>query len=922
MAQLKKTIAALIILTLGCQQTFAAGAEGEDVQITCPCSITADTATSGSITIGATSIGTNAVNDLTIELFAHTENNLPENSEFIASAAMGSLAAGAALAPTAISLDYQGPNSGSFFITAQLIADNELVDEIRMTNKVTLGGAFDANGLDFLLDTDSDGVADYNESLAGTDANDQSSTPGASTIDVMVIYDSSLPTQYNSDHQARIDHIVTVSNQALTDSNVDMQFRLVETRLIESTQNFGDMLNDGSSASGVYAELPSLRTQFGADIVSIVTARDDTPEPSCGVANAGGSAKEGFMNASTYVNISDVRFDGCDDMTVLHEIGHNMGLGHSAAQGDTGTFVWSRGYGVNDQFHTVMAYDSAFNEPPQVQVISNPDISTCAGSACGIAVGQTQPANAAMSLNIVRFQVAQYQPTVVGASDDGGSGGGDGSGGSQTSSSDTDGDGIPNVFETFLGSNAEVADAGEDADTDGMTNQQEFDALPNATQYLQTNSASNNVTRLHVVNSSNEAQSFTGTLFNGSGVQLGASNQNLSGSAIASKGRLILTSSDMETIFATDAWNGPAMLEVRGSRDFELMAKLSSPSGLISNTNCVRQDRVLNIEGNDSENRTFVRFINTTSASLGAITGTLFDLSGNVIGTANATLIGELGAKQQVWVNRENFATMVGETWNGEAMLEVDSVAGLQLLNLNFVNNETFFNFSCFEDSTSGRVFLQTTSTSANNSLTHIVNTSDSPQQFSGTLFNKNGEQLGQGNQSLHDGMIAAKGRVIVSSADIESRLGASAWSGPAIVEVTGSDTFELMTKLASPSGLVSNTNCVRINQVHNIEGTDSSAMTFVRFINTGDSNIDEITGSLYDSSGNLIGQPDQVMVSDLASKAAVWVNRNGFSDIVGETWNGEAMLVVTPDPNLKLLNLNFVNNETFFNFSCYQQAQ
>ena len=149
------------------------------------------------------------------------------------------------------------------------------------------------------------------------------------------------------------------------------------------------------------------------------------------------------------------------------------------------------------------------------------------------------------------------------------------------------------------------------------------------------------------------------------------------------------------------------MLEVRGTAEFELMAKLVSPSGLISNTNCVREDRVLNIEGSDSSNRTFVRFINTTSDDMGAITGTLYDIDGNMIGSANQTLLDSLAAKAQTWITRETFASIFGTEWNGEAMLEVNAGDdGLRLLNLNFVNNETFFNFSCFEDSDSGRIFL------------------------------------------------------------------------------------------------------------------------------------------------------------------------------------------------------------------------
>ena len=54
----------------------------------------------------------------------------------------------------------------------------------------------------------------------------------------------------------------------------------------------------------------------------------------------------------------------------------------------------------------------------------------------------------------------------------------------------------------------------------------------------------------------------------------------------------------------------------------------------------------------------------------------------------------------------------------------------------------------------------------------------------------------------------------------------------PCYVEVKGSGTFDLMTKLTSPSGLVSNTNCVRQERVHNIGGFDQADVTYIRFIN------------------------------------------------------------------------------------------
>ncbi|MBT4161452.1 MAG: hypothetical protein HOC70_02275 [Gammaproteobacteria bacterium] len=442
-----------------------------------------------------------------------------------------------------------------------------------------------------------------------------------------------------------------------------------------------------------------------------------------------------------------------------------------------------------------------------------------------------------------------------------------------------------------------------------------------ATQYLMTKSTSANITTLHIVNTSDEAQSFTGTLYNGDGEQQGSAEVALHIGSVASKGRIKLTSGDLETLFGVPTWNGPAMLEVQGTASFSLMSKLISPSGLVSNTNCVREARMLNIEGADSADMTYVRFINTSSSTISNVTGTLYDANGAVIGTADSEVVASLAPKEQIWVNRNSFQTTFGAEWNGEAMLEVGDVAGLKLLNLNFVNGETFFNFSCFETSDSSDVYLMTTSTSANISNLHIVNTSSLAQSFSGTLYNGSGVQQGEAGQALHAGTVASKGRVILNAADLEAIFGVSAWSGPALLDVSGGYDFELMIKLESPSGLISNTNCVRQNEVHNIEGADSQDMTFVRFINIGDSTMSAITGTLYDLDGNVIGTADTELVDSLAPKEAVWRNRNNLVDLFGDTWNGEALLKVSGSSDLRLLNLNFANSETFFNFSCYESS-
>ena len=91
-------------------------------------------------------------------------------------------------------------------------------------------------------------------------------------------------------------------------------------------------------------------------------------------------------------------------------------------------------------------------------------------------------------------------------------------------------------------------------------------------------------------------------------------------------------------------------------------------------------------------------------------------------------------------------------------------------------------------------------------------------------------------------------------------------------------DAFELMTKLTSLSGLISNTNCVRQDQVHNIGGFDQTDVTYVRFINIGDTPINNVKGSLYDPSGNVVGETNPILIDELPAKAHVWRNRNQLS--------------------------------------------
>ena len=78
--------------------------------------------------------------------------------------------------------------------------------------------------------------------------------------------------------------------------------------------------------------------------------------------------------------------------------------------------------------------------------------------------------------------------------------------------------------------------------------------------------------------------------------------------------------------------------------------------------------------------------------------------------------------------------------------------------------------------------------------------------------------------------------------------------------------------------------------------------------------------GSLYEDAGTVAGASISVLIDQLPAKGQVWRIRDQLSDIAGDTWNGTASLKIdNVDDDLRLLNLNCINSETFFNFSCYE---
>ncbi len=215
----------------------------------------------------------------------------------------------------------------------------------------------------------------------------------AATVDLLVLYDNYTRNYFGGDPQTAMNSWVNQMNAAYADSQIDVQLRLVGVRPMEQAgADMGAVLGNLRVNSAAIA----LRDQLGADFVSQLHEKG-----ACGVG---------------YVAVDknwtwNVTAPGCGPIVMAHELGHNMGLNHSRKQGDQSgaRFRYGVGYGVDNVFVDIMAYEGVFNTT-RVNRFSNPNL-TCRGLPCGIPVGQTNEAYGALAIHNVRDEIAAFRPT-------------------------------------------------------------------------------------------------------------------------------------------------------------------------------------------------------------------------------------------------------------------------------------------------------------------------------------------------------------------------------------------------------------------------------------------------------------------------------------------------------------------------------
>lgn len=238
-------------------------------------------------------------------------------------------------------------------------------------------------------------------------------------ITVMVAYTTqALNAEGGQDAiEALINRRISEMNTANEVSLVNFKWSLVRTAQVdyEESGNIGvDLQNLYGPSDGIMDGVHPARDAVKADLVALLISEGSNN--TCGMAYEMRSMGGYFQSYAFGVTALDYAEPfSCSELTLAHELGHNLGNAHDRRNNTSATlFPYSYGFqSPNDKFRTIMAYNCP-NGCPRINQWSNPNV-WYGDEATGVdyAVNPAAASDVARSMNETRQLASNFRADCV-----------------------------------------------------------------------------------------------------------------------------------------------------------------------------------------------------------------------------------------------------------------------------------------------------------------------------------------------------------------------------------------------------------------------------------------------------------------------------------------------------------------------------
>ncbi len=291
--------------------------------------------------------------------------------------------------------------------------------------------------------------------------------------------------------------------------------------------------------------------------------------------------------------------------------------------------------------------------------------------------------------------------------------------------------------------------------------------------------------------------------------------------------------------------------------------------------------QALFVNASTSTNKTSVLRVINPTASAGTISATAFDESGNLLGSANATL-GTIAANQTLTFSSAALEQLLGFTPGAPtakyAVYLYSGLPALQLINYtsDIASGALTLSQSLHTDRSSAASaasvtrtawFLSSSTSTNKTNVLRLINTSSQSGTLTASLYDENGLLFGSGNMVL--GTIAARQMLSYTSAQLESALGYTPLSPTAKYRVVFNATLPSLELINFTKDIASGNLALVQAQIDDRPASaaaSSSRMvllvnpsisttrnTVLRIVNPN-SNAAAVTAVAYDEAGNVAG--------------------------------------------------------------------